>query len=35
MQELIKTLDLPRAFADQLNPFVRERFLELWQGTHE
>ncbi len=27
--ELIKLLDLPSNFADQLNPFVRDKFLEL------
>ena len=28
--ELIKILNLPANFADQLNPFVREKYLELW-----
>jgi Uncharacterised nucleotidyltransferase len=28
--ELIKILNLPSAFSDQLNPFVRAKFLELW-----
>jgi hypothetical protein len=32
--ELIKTLDLPLAFADSLNPFVREKYEELWQDAH-
>jgi len=28
--ELIKILNLPANFADQLNPFVRAKYLELW-----
>ena len=28
--ELIKTLDLPANFADQLDPFVRAKYLQLW-----
>lgn len=28
--ELIKVLDLPLEFADRLNPYVRDRFTELW-----
>jgi hypothetical protein len=35
VQELIKVLKLPREFADQLNPYVREKFLSLWQGAQE
>ncbi len=30
VQEVIKTLSLPIEFADQLNPYVREKFRELW-----
>ena len=30
VQELIRLLKLPAAFADQLDPFVRGKFLELW-----
>jgi hypothetical protein len=33
VQELIRTLGLPRDFSDQLNPYVREKFDELWQGV--
>lgn len=33
VQELIKTLRLPESLADQLNPFVRDRFRELWRGA--
>jgi hypothetical protein len=33
VQELIRTLGLPRDFTDQLNPYVREKFDELWQGV--
>lgn len=29
--ELIKTLDLPIDFAGQLNPYVREKYEELWK----
>ena len=32
--ELIKRLNLPADFADQLNPFVRDKFLELRQQAH-
>jgi hypothetical protein len=35
VQELIKTLQLDRAFAENLNPFVREKYLELWDGAQE
>jgi hypothetical protein len=31
--ELIKTLGLADQFADQLNPFVRPKYLELWNGV--
>jgi len=30
VQELIKALRLPTSFGEQLNPFVRPKFLELW-----
>ena len=30
VQEVIKTLSLPIEFADKLNPYVREKFRELW-----
>jgi hypothetical protein len=30
VQELIQLLKLPADFADQLNPFVRDKFRELW-----
>lgn len=30
VQELIRVLALPRAFADQLNPYVRDKYQELW-----
>ena len=33
VQELIRALDLPREFAQQLNPFVRDKFDDLWQGV--
>lgn len=33
VQELIKLLSLPASFAEQLNPYVREKFAELWTGV--
>ena len=33
VQELIRVLKLPEAFSDQLNPYVRAKFEELWQGV--
>ncbi|MEX2137887.1 MAG: nucleotidyl transferase AbiEii/AbiGii toxin family protein [Pirellulales bacterium] len=33
VQELIRHLALPASFAGQLNPYVREKFAELWQGV--
>jgi hypothetical protein len=33
VQELIKLLKLPQAFAEQLHPYVRDKFLELWRGA--
>src|SRR3989440_2074337 len=32
-QELIRTLTLPQKLADQLNPYVRAKYLELWQSV--
>ena len=31
VQELIRSAKLPRAIADALDPWVRDRFLELWE----
>ena len=33
VQEVIKMLALPETLADQLDPYVRERYQELWQGA--
>ena len=33
--ELIKTIDLPTDFADQLNPFVRAKYRELWNQARK
>jgi len=33
--ELIKTLSLSAEFADQLNAYVRDKYLELWQGIRD
>jgi hypothetical protein len=35
VQELIRVLKLPRAFADQLNPYVRDKFIELWTAVEQ
>jgi len=34
VQELIRALRPPRDLANQLNPFVRAKFEELWDGLH-
>lgn len=33
VMELTKFLDLPRQFSDRLSPFVREKYMEIWQAT--
>jgi hypothetical protein len=33
VQELIRVLGLPRAYAEQLNPYVRDKFAELWAAV--
>ncbi len=35
VQEVIRILDLPDRFADELNPYVREKYRELWRGLQE
>jgi len=35
VMELIKLLNLPRDFAQQLDPFVREKYLELWKQSRQ
>ena len=35
VMELIKTLSISVEFADQLNPYVRDKYLELWQGIRD
>ena len=32
VQEMIKALRLPREFAENLHPYVRDKFNELWSG---
>ncbi len=32
---LIKRSSLPAGFADELNPYVRDKYLELWQGIQD
>jgi hypothetical protein len=34
VQELIRILDLPAEYAEQLQPYVREKFGELWRAGH-
>jgi hypothetical protein len=34
-QELIRVLKLPREFNDRLNPYVREKFEELWTAIEQ
>jgi hypothetical protein len=33
--ELIKAIALPAEFAEELNPYVRDKYLELWRGIQE
>jgi hypothetical protein len=33
VEELIKVIGLPSEFSEQLNPFVREKYIELWRTT--
>jgi hypothetical protein len=33
VQELIRIQQLPRSLADELNEYVRVRYLELWQSV--
>jgi hypothetical protein len=35
VQELIRLQQLPRAFADGLNSYVRAKYLELWQAVQD
>jgi len=35
VQKLIQTLDLPLEFAAQLDPFVRDKYLELWHAVQD
>jgi hypothetical protein len=35
VQELIRIKQLPRTVADELNAFVREKYLELWQAVQQ
>jgi hypothetical protein len=35
VQELIKLLALPLEFAERLDPFVRGKYVELWQSTRQ
>jgi hypothetical protein len=35
VQELIDVLGLPEIFADQLDPFVHEKYRELWRVVQE
>jgi hypothetical protein len=33
VQELIRVRQLPRDLSESLNPFVRDKYLELWQAV--
>ena len=33
--QLIETLDLRAEFADKLNPYVQDKYRELWNIVHE
>ena len=35
VQELIRTLSLDKGFADRLDPYVRDKYLELWGEVQE
>ena len=35
VQEVIRILQLPKAFADDLDPSVRDKFLELWRSVRD
>jgi hypothetical protein len=35
VQELIRAASLPRELANTLDPYVRDKYLELWQAVHE
>jgi hypothetical protein len=35
LQELIRAAGLGRELADDLDPYVRDRYLELWRAVHE
>jgi hypothetical protein len=35
VQELIRARDLPLEFREQVHPYVRDKYTELWQGTRQ
>jgi len=35
VQQLIKVLALPEHFAQQMDPFVRDKYVELWSGLRD
>jgi hypothetical protein len=35
VQEVIRVLKVPRDFADKLNPYVRDKFIELWTAVEQ
>jgi hypothetical protein len=35
VQELIRTLNLTRSYAEKFNPYVESEFLKLWEGVQE
>jgi hypothetical protein len=34
VQEIIRARAIPETFAEELSPYVREKFKELWRGVH-
>jgi hypothetical protein len=35
VQELIRAAGLSAEFAAEVNPYVRDKYLELWHGVHD
>jgi hypothetical protein len=35
IQQLIQAANLTAEFADELNPYVRDKYLELWHGVKD
>src|SRR5439155_9111136 len=35
VQEVVRVLKVPREFSDKLNPYVRDKFIELWTAVQQ